>query len=84
MIFVVYSIKNMINDKLYVGITNNVGARWNKHIYDAKHDSSCVIHRAIRKYGENNIAGTNISKVCRGKKKTAGGYRWQYCGENNA
>ncbi len=24
------------------------------------------------------IAGSNISGVCNGKKKTAGGYRWQY------
>lgn len=27
---------------------------------------------------ENNIESTNIRAVCRGKRKTAGGYKWEY------
>ena len=27
---------------------------------------------------ETNIKGTHISRVCRGKRKTTGGYKWEY------
>ena len=56
---VIYTITCLINNKIYVGITNNFQARWNKHIYDSRHNSNCVIHRAIRKYGISNFV-TNI------------------------
>ncbi len=32
---------------------------------------------------ELNINHENISKVCRGKRKTAGGYHWEYVGDKN-
>lgn len=31
-----------------------------------------------------NIDGSAISKCCRGKRKTAGGYRWSYPGQKLA
>src|SRR5271166_1321773 len=68
MVFVVYNIKNTINGKLYVGITNNLNARWNKHVYDARGNSSCVIHRAIRKYGENNFI-LDVIQECENKEE---------------
>jgi len=33
--YCVYKISNVINDKLYVGITNNVAKRWMQHYYAA-------------------------------------------------
>lgn len=50
-----YQIVCKKNSKLYVGITNNMSGRWYKHVYDAKHNSPCVIHRAMRKYGITNF-----------------------------
>lgn len=53
-----YCIKNIINNKKYIGITKKIpkkrfkehidNARWNKH-------SNIVFHKAIRKYGEENF-----------------------------
>lgn len=43
---------------MYVGITNNLQQRLSKHKSDAKHNSPCVIHKAIRKYGFNNFTVT--------------------------
>lgn len=64
----VYSIKCILNNKIYIGITNNLNSRWNKHIYDARHNSQCVIHRAIRKYGLENFLLSTI-KICETKNE---------------
>ncbi len=58
----VYVIKCELNNKFYVGITNDLTKRWNKHVYDAKHNSPCVIHRAMRKYGLENFSITEIQQ----------------------
>lgn len=48
----VYLITNLINEKVYVGITKGLlSKRWIQHKSDAKRNSQCPIHRAIRKYG---------------------------------
>ena len=39
------------------------------------------IHEAEK---ETNINDWSISQVCKGKRKTAGGYHWQYLGDDNA
>lgn len=36
------------------------------------------VNEAAKKY---NIIPTHISRVCRGKRKHTGGYRWQYYSE---
>lgn len=64
----VYLITNSINSKLYVGITNSPTKRWNKHTYDTKHNSPCVIHRAMRKYGIDNFIVSEI-KQCSSKEE---------------
>jgi len=52
----VYKIVNKINSKVYVGITNQgIKTRWYKHCSDAIHDSQFPLHRAIRKYGQDNF-----------------------------
>lgn len=47
----IYIIKNINNNKIYVGKTiQNIDRRLNKHQYDAKNGSNIYFHRAIRKY----------------------------------
>lgn len=49
----VYQITNLINNKLYIGITNNYKKRWSNH--KCCNNSNRVITRAIRKYGVENF-----------------------------
>jgi len=51
---IVYKIKNNINGKLYIGITNNLNKRWEQHKKDAFTDKAQAekpLYNAIRKYG---------------------------------
>ena len=62
----VYLITNRINGKRYVGITcRNYLERFKEHIHEANNGSTCIIHNAIRKYGESNfdimLIASNIS-----------------------
>lgn len=49
----IYRIHNLINQKDYIGQSNNIYCRWDKHkaLYD-----KCAIHRALLKYGVNNFS----------------------------
>lgn len=54
----IYKITNIINDKIYIGITCALlSNRWCKHCSEAKNlqDSPRPILRAIRKYGKENF-----------------------------
>lgn len=53
----IYKITNKINQKPYVGKTvDTITSRWNEHIYEAfTHNSSFLIHNAMRKYGIENF-----------------------------
>ena len=48
-----YSITNLINQKQYIGITNNYKKRWSNHCCGT--DSSMPISQAIQKYGKENF-----------------------------
>ena len=50
----VYLITNLINDKKYVGITNNIKRRWSNHCHPSKGREQ-VISNAIKKYGVDNF-----------------------------
>lgn len=54
----IYIIKNNINNKVYVGQSNNVFFRWNEHyrssLLNKKVDNN-ILHKAIRKYGIENF-----------------------------
>jgi group I intron endonuclease len=61
----IYKITNIINDKIYIGYTQNkISHRWKKHIYDAKVGCEYLMHKAIRKYGVENFT---IEQVCKCK-----------------
>jgi group I intron endonuclease len=51
---IVYLVTNLVNGKRYVGKTRlPLQRRWRQHLRDAARGSSCMLHRAIRKYGES-------------------------------
>lgn len=53
--FYVYKIKNLINNKLYIGKADNVNKRWLKHISYARTNRGFIFHKAITKYGADNF-----------------------------
>lgn len=50
---IIYKATNTLNNKAYIGLTNDLEFRKWTHFNDAEGDSDQVFHRAIRKYGEN-------------------------------
>src|SRR5271157_3263753 len=60
----IYKITNTINDKVYIGQTNNPSLRWSQHKSNAKYDRGRqVITRALLKYGSRNPdIGYNVDK----------------------
>lgn len=61
--FYVYKIRNLINDKIYVGKSKNVDERWAQHLMDAKANRGSVLHRAINKYGGSNFAVSVLEEL---------------------
>lgn len=61
----VYSITNKINNKKYIGKTNNLKKRWYRHC----NNNGCrAMYSAIKKYGKNNFE-LNIIEKCFSKKE---------------
>lgn len=56
----IYKIENLINYKVYIGLSNNIEHRWNKHksiAFNPKDKGyNYPIYRAIRKYGLENFS----------------------------
>lgn len=52
-----YEIRNKINNKRYIGRTNNIKARWNRHRNELRNNKHhCIyLQRAWNKYGEENF-----------------------------
>lgn len=53
----IYKITNLINNKIYIGQTNNPKRRWQEHKnlgYDT--NGTKLLYRAIEKYGKDNFA----------------------------
>ena|ERR1035437_5672421 len=58
MSFHIYTIHNILNNKIYVGKTNNIKKRWARHVSNAFSKNNLVkkhIHYAISKYGLDNF-----------------------------
>lgn len=49
----VYKISNNINNKIYIGITNDYKRRWREH--KNNYNKNSIIAKAIQKYGEENF-----------------------------
>lgn len=55
-IYSIYVKTNILNNKKYVGFSNDVEARQRQHIRDANNGSKCILHKAMRKYGNENFS----------------------------
>lgn len=57
MLYYVYAIKNIVNNKMYVGITKNLRSRWYHHKYDLKnnHHANSKLQNAYNKYGKDKF-----------------------------
>ena len=54
--YVIYKITNIINGKVYIGLTNDVEKRWYKHQwYASKDQSNGRLYHAMKKHGINNF-----------------------------
>lgn len=51
----IYLIRNIENNKVYVGQTKNFSNRKACHLYSARRGVDRYLYRAIRKYGEENF-----------------------------
>ena len=51
----VYKITNRINNKFYIGISNNVSRRWNSHKHFSTKGTNHPFYNALRKYGYANF-----------------------------
>jgi group I intron endonuclease len=57
--FSVYTISNILNDKIYIGISSNLQRRWQEHL---RADGMCTyLHKAIKKYGKDNFKFSHIA-----------------------
>lgn len=51
----IYKIENLINHKLYIGQSYRPNIRWREHVR-GNNEPNCPLHRAIKKYGEENFS----------------------------
>lgn len=55
-VYSIYAITNMVNKKIYIGKTiQTPNTRFNNHKLGARDGSTTILHKAIRKYGEQNF-----------------------------
>jgi len=62
--FVIYRIRNLVNNKCYIGSAKNLHNRVVKHLSDLRRNThhSIVLQRAYNLYGELNFVVTIFSK----------------------
>ena len=64
MIGIIYLVRCLITGKGYVGQTQRtLRQRWLQHLYATVHDSTFLLHRALRKYGVEAFA-LSVLEVC--------------------
>lgn len=62
----IYKITNAVNGKIYIGQTKRtLTTRFSRHKYDAKKENSQLkLHRAMRKYGDENFSISHFLTCC--------------------
>lgn len=51
----IYRITNLVNGKIYIGLTTRLGNRFKSHVYHGMRDGQLALHRSIRKHGLSNF-----------------------------
>lgn len=65
-----YRIMNTLNDKIYIGQSNNPEYRWKQHKYDSRRENPVqYVHRAMAKYGIKNFTFEVIA-TCKTQEDT--------------
>lgn len=61
----IYQIKNLINNKIYIGQSTNILSRWNSHKsnYNSHMESSPLLYAAFNKYGVENFEFTILEEI---------------------
>ena len=66
----IYKVTNLKNNKIYIGKTNySIQHRWQQHIYSSYNNNkdnkeyNFLLHKAIRKYGEENFLVEKIEEI---------------------
>ena len=74
----VYFIKNLVNDKVYVGSSVNIFTRWKRHKYELqnKKHHSAKLQRAFDKYGEENFVFCLAESATNGAQATLLEQQW--------
>jgi len=60
--FIIYAITNKVNDRVYIGSTNDIERRWREHHW-AHTRKNFVLYRAMRKYGFENFQINQIDSA---------------------
>jgi len=61
-----YKITNLVNGKLYIGVTKNLSARKKQHFYNPNQNKNSIIKKAVNKYGPENFS---FDVLCVGSKE---------------
>ena len=59
----IYLVTNLVDGKVYVGLTKLIKKRWGEHLSAARNGSPYPLHRAIRKYGPQSFVVTCLETV---------------------
>lgn len=61
----IYQIRNLVNDKIYIGSAIHLTRRWAYHVFTMRRNKSCcrILQKAWNKYGEDNFLFEVIEEV---------------------
>lgn len=75
---IIYKITNIINNKIYIGQTNDLKRRWIRHRLVAKNGDTRPLYNSIRKYGIENFKIESIESNLPLKKLDEREQYWIY------
>jgi hypothetical protein len=78
----IYTITSSVSGKFYIGSASvSFKQRWRAHLYSLRKGDHCnsKLQRAwLREIGNTKASMCSVAECCRGVKKSAYGFHWQY------